>query len=276
MKSRLLTISIAGLIACGWAVAQPDSPNEFEVASVKLSPPDTRITMTRILPGGRVLLSGVTLRDMLMSAWGVQSFQILGGPSWMDATKFDVSAKAESRPRPEELRLMYQALLRDRFQLAVHREARQLPIYSLVLSRKDGSLGPGLVKRDEGGCQPGAAAKPAAKTDVKSPGCGGMRTSAHQIIAESTPITSLAPALARILGTTVTDLSGLAGYFDINLQWTQDETQPPPTGDGVPEASLDAPSLFTALKEQLGLKLEKGRGPVETIVVDHVEKPSDN
>jgi uncharacterized protein (TIGR03435 family) len=222
------------------------------------------------------------LKEMIVIAWRVQPFQISGGPVWLDSARYDVSAKSENTPNPGEIPLMLQALLADRFQLKIHRETKELPIYALLVAKKDGKLGPHLTESKEGSCTPIDPSKPPPPTEPGKPpklGCGGMMMGPRGLTATSAPIANLIPMLSRFLGRTVVDKTGLTGKFDISLEWVPDESQAmqfAPDGPKSPSSDVTGPSIFTALQEQLGLKLESQKGPVETIVIDHAEKPSEN
>jgi uncharacterized protein (TIGR03435 family) len=181
-----------------------------------------------------------------------------------------------------EILSMIQALLEDRFQLAIRRESRELPIYALLLARKDGKLGPGLKESKEGGCTPPDPNKPPPPLrpgERPTLGCGGMAMTMRSYTAVSVPVANLTPGLSRLLGRTVTDKSGLTGNFDINVEWAPDQTQvlqPPPGVPAPPTSGEAGPSIFTAFQEQLGLKFESQKGPVEILVIERAEKPAEN
>ncbi len=178
---------------------------------------------------------------------------------------------------------MLQALLAERFQLVIHRETKELPMFALVLARKDGKLGPKLVPH-EGECTPPDPTKPPPPREPGEPfamGCGGMGIGLRGLTAVGVPVGNLVPMLSRILGTTVVDKTGLTNKFDISAEWAPDENQAAallPPGAPPPATASDSagPSIFTAMQEQLGLKLESQKGPVEILVIDRVEKPSEN
>lgn len=248
---------------------------EFEVASIKPAAPDARGTYVRTTEGGRVNIVNMPLKEMITLAYRIQPYQILGGPAWTSTARYDISAKPEKAPKDGELQLMLQALLKDRFQLALKRETRELPVYAMVLAKKDGALGPNLVESKEGSCvapDRNAPPKPGQRN------CGQQMMSPRSLKAVSAPMSQVIPMLARMLGRTVVDKTGLTGKYDIDLQWTPDETQlammPPEARAAASDAS--GPSIFTALQEQLGLKLESQKGPVEVFVVERAEKPSEN
>jgi uncharacterized protein (TIGR03435 family) len=270
------------VILSGIAGAQNQSPPQFEVASVKPAAPDQRGMFVRTMPGGRVNINNMTLKEMIVIAWRIQPFQVSGGPSWMDSARYDISAKSETTPKEGEVSLMIQALLKERFQLTMHQETKELPVYALVV-KKEGKLGPGLTESKEGSCTPFDASKPPPGPPEpgkpRAPGCGGMMMSPRQVTATAAPVSSLAPSLSRMLGRTVIDKTGLTGKYDIVLQWTPDESQvirQGPDAPPSPPSDSSLPSIFTALQEQLGLKLESQKGPVEIFIIDRAEKPSEN
>jgi uncharacterized protein (TIGR03435 family) len=233
----------------------------FEVASIKPSDPNANGAMLRPLPDG-VQLKGFTLKDMIVTAWGVESFYITGGPKWLDEARFDVMAKAGTPLKPHEMPLRLRGLLQDRFQVVVRQETREMPVYELVLARKDGKLGPKMVASpcpvyDEdhpAPTQPTAAQK----------GCGGSSGGPTMMRAKGGLLRGLVILLSRNLERTVIDKTGLTGKFDMTLDWSADQS----TNAG--------PSIFTALEEQLGLKLVSSKGPVEMLVVERAEKPTGN
>jgi uncharacterized protein (TIGR03435 family) len=260
---------------------------QFEVASIKPSAPDQRGMRIGNSPGGTLNISNLPLKELIMFAWSVQPFQISGGPAWINSARYDISAKPDHKPKEDEVPLMLQALLADRFQLKIHHETKELPIYALVVANKDGNLGPQLTASKEGGCTPFDPSKPPPPPGADKPpalGCGNMMMGFDRLSAVSIQIEGLIPMLSRMLGRTVLDKTGLTGKFDISLHWTPDQSQamqPPPGGPppGMPQpppVDPNGPSIFTALQEQLGLKLESQKGPVDIIVIDHVEKPSEN
>ena len=277
---------VLGIVVCLLILlsrgANAQTKPQFEVASIKPSPPDARGMFIRPGPGGGVSITNMSLKEMIVLAWRVQPFQISGGPAWLDSVHYDVIAKPETRSAPLEIVSMLQALLEDRFQLAIRRETRELPIYALVLAKKDGKLGPGLRESKEGSCTPPDPNKPPPPLRLgerPTLGCGGMAMSMRSYTAVSVPVANLAPGLSRLLGRTVVDKTGLTGKFDVDVEWTPDQTQalqPPPGVPAPPTSGGEAPSIFTAFQEQLGLKFESQKGPVEILVIERAEKPSEN
>lgn len=272
----------AFLFLAHFCKAQTDKRPEFEVATIKPAAPHERGMFIRTNTGGLVTITNMTLKELVVLAWRVQPYQISGGPSWLDSVHYDISAKAEENFKQTEIGLMIQSLLADRFQLAVHHETKELPIYALVVARKDGKLGPRLTVSKEGGCTTYDSAHPPPPPAPGKPpalGCGGMMMGPRQMRATSIPVAQLTSPLGRFLGRTVLDKTGLTGNYDLVLDFTLDDAQMvqmlPPDAPR-PAASDSGPSIFTALQEQLGLKLESQKGPVDVLVIDRVEKPSEN
>ncbi|MGP0074893.1 MAG: M56 and DUF3738 domain-containing protein [Bryobacteraceae bacterium] len=303
--SRKLLLAIAGIaaIAAPIAIGLLDAPPgraqtqsdaspatplpQFEVASIKPAAPDQRGMFIRPGANGGLNITNMPLREIMILAWRVEPFQITGGPPWIESARYDISTKPEQKPERDQLLLMLQSLLEDRFQLKIHHETKELPIYALVLANKDGKLGPQLTESKEGSCTTFDPSKPPPPPDPGKPptlGCGGMMMGIDRVNGAAVPVAQLAPVLSRMLERTVIDKTGLTGKYDIKAQWTPDQSQlqamaPPgglPPGMPPPQFDPNGPSIFTALQEQLGLKLESQKGPVDVIVIDHVEKPSEN
>jgi uncharacterized protein (TIGR03435 family) len=231
------------------------------------------------------------LRMLIISAFGLQPQQLAGGPDWIDSARYDITAQASGEFAVTEpgtvgpLNLMMQRMLTDRFQLAVRTEKRELPIYTLTLARSDRRLGPrirtaaidcqaamnNLMKQAQGG---GAPPAPPQRPDG-GPGCGMRMGPGSQLTAGGTSMAALARLLAVPVGRLVLDRTGLDGGFDFDLEFTADPAAPAGAA-GAPPANANAPSIFTALEEQLGLKLQAERAPVEVLVIDRVERPTEN
>jgi uncharacterized protein (TIGR03435 family) len=250
----------------------PGARPEFEVASVKLSLDETTPGVDfEWPPGGRLRARRNSAYDFIQHAYDVRYYQILGAPDWMNSTRFDVDAKADGNPGREEMNAMLRTLLEDRFKLKVHRETRQFPVFNLTVAK-----GGSRLQTSKEAC---VAFDPDHPPDHDRPHpvtCGNNHVfmKGQNMAWEATDIdmASLTWALAAATRQTVIDRTGLIGTFDVHLEWTPSETALGPTGD----ADASGPSLFTVLQEQLGLKLESGKGPVEVLVIDHVEKPSPN
>lgn len=269
----------------------PERLPSFEVASVKKNTSgDTRSPM-RTQPGGRFTATNARLKGLIATAFemadspSLVDSRILGGPDWIGSERYDIVAKSstEFRPSPDgpdrQLLLMLRSLLEDRFKLVAHRETRELPIYELVVARADGRLGPGLHKSDVD-CDAIAAARragapPPPRKPNDPPPCGLMGGPARTIAGGAT-MQQLAANLTVRLERLVIDKTGLAGRFAFNLAWTPDQlpTEAPPPG--VPPIDPNGPSLFTALPEQLGLKLQPAKGRVDVLVIDSVEHATED
>src|SRR5271165_4860753 len=165
---------------------------EFEVASIKPSAPDARGTYIRTTEAGRVNISNMPLKELIVLAYRIQPYQITGGPPWFATARYDISAKPEVAAKDGELQLMLQALLKDRFQLTLKRETRELPIYALVLAKKDGVLGPNLVESKEGSC---AAPDPNQPPKPGQRNCGQQMMSPRSLKAVSAPMSQVIPML---------------------------------------------------------------------------------
>lgn len=293
--------------------AEATGPLSFEVASIKPSAGDGHMVTVQMAPGGRYTASGVTVKLLIQQAYDVRDFQISGGPSWLTSERYDIVAKAETNANREQVKLMLQSLLKERFNLVLHRETRDLPIYSLVVGKNGHKLhlseiqpseqpggppanapqgGPRVViggAAQGGGPQGGMAGGMAGAAGGGAGAAGGpqrsgaqMRMGRGQLSAQMAPLVALATMLSQQLGRPVLDKTELKGSFDFKLEWTPDETQrgmgfegERPAADIAPPGE-SGPSLFTAVQEQLGLRLESQRGPVEILVLDRIERPSEN
>lgn len=261
----------------------------FEVASVKENVSgDSRQRMVT-QPGGRLIATNARLKIMIADGFlGAQPLaidRVLGGPEWVESARYDVNAKASTdfQPSPDgpskELLMMIRSLLEERFKLKAHLEMREMPIYELVVARADGRLGPVLRKSDVDCEAVGAAIRagnPPPRGPLDPPPCGAMRGPAR-IIAGGIPMERFALMLTNILAVDarpVVDKTGLSGRFAFHMTWTPEQmptAEPPP---GVPPIDPHGPNFFTALQEQLGLKLQPAKGPVEVVVIDSIERPT--
>ena len=245
--------------------------------------------MFQFVPGG-ITLTGVPIQMLLTEAFHVEDDHILGAPAWVKTNRYDVQAKVapDDAPRLDKLtfdqrRSMLVPLLVERFNLKYHHETRELSGYTLVVAK-----GGPKMKLSEVQPPPPDAKPPEPGVDPK-PGAPGPRRRMLRFMgrghleAEGSSTEMLARVLSQQLGRTVTDKTGLTGIYDYALQWTPDDAPPPMPGgaDGGPphnDSGTDAvgPSLFTALQEQLGLKLESSKGTADVIVIDHIDLPSEN
>jgi len=266
MEFKLIAIALMATVGLGQSPDVDSSARpEFEVASIR---PDNGQMNVQLLwlPGGRLSASGITATLLIGVAYSVKDFQIFGGPSWTGRDQYSIDAKpgVASRKGPilslyltrqqresEEGKLRIQSLLAERFQLRIHRETREEQVYSLIVAKN----GPKLQK---------------SKFDDGAPenGVPGLQMHPYQLTGTKVSIHYLAEELSRRLSRDVIDQTGLDGEYDFNLRWVPD------VGDG--DSLPDGPSIFTALQEQMGLKLESSKSPVDVLVIDHVERPSAN
>jgi uncharacterized protein (TIGR03435 family) len=272
-------LAMAGFVVVGATKAPrdqaPDSKGPtFEVASVKPNPSRKGVRL-HSFPGDRFEATNVPLRDLIIVAYGepgrpLPDAQMAGGPPWIDADRFNVSAKvgAESQNTVAQKQLMLQTLLAQRFELAVHHETRVGPIYALVRERKSGILGPQLRHADID-CEALLASQPGQRDR-----CILYALPSGTLMLRGQTMGAFANALTRLLNRKVTDRTGLAGGFDADARF--DPEGLPGMLQLRPEERpvTDAPSLFSAIQEQLGLKLESTKGPVDVLVTDHVAQPT--
>jgi uncharacterized protein (TIGR03435 family) len=233
--------------------AQTPTPPAFEVATIKpAAPSPDGHTHINYPPNNRFSATNITLLTLMQWAYGMPERQILQGPSWLSSTRFDIQAEADIGDKMKSLtseqgnelkRRMVQALLVDRFQLKLHTENRTLPAYDLVVAKGGTKLQP-------------------SQSNGKSFGIG--RT---HFEGQGLDMTSIAEDLSKITGRVVVDKTGLTGRYDFKLLWTADDA---------PATDSEPPTLFTAIQEQLGLKLESAKEPVPVLVIDHVDQPSPN
>jgi uncharacterized protein (TIGR03435 family) len=234
-------------------VAAQTSVPRFEVATIKPAgaSPDGH-THINYPPNGRFSATNITLLSLMQWAYGMSEKQILDGPAWLSSTRFDIQAEADIGDRMKSLtseqgnelkRRMVQSLFAERFQLKIHSETRTLPAYDLVLAK-------------------GGLKLQASESSGNSRGIGDTHFNGQGL-----GMTSIAEALSKITGRVVVDKTDLTGRYDFKLQWSADDA---------PATDSDAPTLFTAVQEQLGLKLESAKEPIPVLIIDHVDQPSPN
>lgn len=237
----------------------------FEVASIKRNTSVGQLSSINGQPGGRLTVTNHTLRHIVQNINRLQSYQIAGGPDWVDADRWNIVAKAEGNPSFDQMMAMMQTLLADRFKLVTHREARELPIYALVLARADGRFGPQIRESNSTECTPGAeAARARATAPPPPPGSRprcGTRFNTGVIMTSSVTMADVARTLSLAAERQVVDRTGLTAKYDLDLTWKDD---------------AEGPSFFTAIQEQLGLKLDAQRGPVEVLVIDSAQRPTED
>jgi uncharacterized protein (TIGR03435 family) len=254
--------------------AQSDSHRQFTAASIKPSAPDARNTMIGFPPGGRVEIGNMTLKEMIAKAYSIQTYQISGGPAWLDSVHYDVSAKSGADLKRDQVFLLLQSLLIDRFHLVARREVRQLPIYALVPARKDGKPGPRLIESRAGACTQPDPVNPFAVDPSRL--CGNFELSPENLTLVSASISSVTPMLSGLLGRTVVDRTGLTKNYDVEIEWTPDESIAMKLPPGVRPEHPTGPSIFTVFRDQLGIAFHAEKGPVEIFVIERADKASEN
>ena len=276
---RLLPLGI--VVACSSLVAAQSStpPTQnlpatarltFEVASIKRNVSGDSNASIRVQPGGQLIVSNNSLFNLIRNAYGTQRYEMVPGPqfpSWID-DKWDILAKApaDAPQVQEQMQLRLRSLLEDRFKLVARREMREMPIYELVVARSDGKLGPQIKPSgDECAAQGRAREAGVAPPPLPPGGFCGTRTGNGNVSMKGVPLSNFVRNLGGTTGRFVIDKTGLTGPFDLELQWAPDQ----PAGG----AQTDGVSLFAAMQEQLGLKLEAKRAPVEVLVIDSAERP---
>jgi len=286
-------------LACGFVIAAgvvggtvAVQPLAFEVASVKLNPArdgDRDVSLT----ASQLRLTYATVRDLIHFAYTRSNgnlrstAEVVGGPTWLDSSHFDIVATVSAMPATLDaantaagaassaentaiarVRQMMQTLLADRFKLAVRHEMRELPVYELAFARTDRSPGRQLQKVDVN-CA--ALRQPAASPPQDTP-CGGFRRSMPgHVEGHGVSMILIATLLEGIVQRNVTDRTGLTGVFDLDLQFVPDQLRPQDATDA--PATGDGPSIFTAVREQLGLTLNASRGMVDVLVIDRATMP---
>ncbi|WP_031500559.1 M56 family metallopeptidase [Bryobacter aggregatus] len=277
--AALCTPVLIGIATAPQVQAQDAVSPTFDVVSIKPSDPNGRGTMFRVVPGGGLNIVGAPVRELIMFGYGVRQYQISGGPGWVGTERFDVTAKGSADPNapsdPRQLneeqrqalqlllRKRIQALLAERFQLQMTEETKELPVYHLVEAKGGAKL---------------KVSDSASSAENRS-----IRMQRGMLTVASISLTETTTALSNIVGRPVIDKTGKAGLFDLKLEWTPEGGPGIPGGPGgpggaepPPPADAAGPTIFTALQEQWGLKLESAKGPVVTYRIDSVQKPSAN
>jgi uncharacterized protein (TIGR03435 family) len=281
----LVTLTLAAGIAVS---AQQSTPQRsFDVVSIKPSQPGAPNRLPRINPG-RIEIFNTTLKGLIgvtYSRFPFDTREVVGGPSWVDSERFDIIATMDLPPQfdssglPAGLVAMLRTFVDDRFRLKTHNEQREADIYALTLARSDRKTGAGLrIARDQcaASMKELSGAVPAAPRSGPPPCSFGGPPG--KLIGTGVPIPWFANVLSGNVGRPVIDKTGLAGNFDIELNFDPASAAKAPPGAPLGPAPVDdtKPSIFTALQEQLGLKLEPTRGPIDVLVVDQAERPTPN
>jgi uncharacterized protein (TIGR03435 family) len=285
-----LLASVQMAIVRAQAPAAAAERRAFEVATVKPNKSGEMRVSMRIIPGGAYEAFNVTLGAMIRQAYRLQDFQLIGAPAWVDQDRFDIVGKVPAG-EPLDLPARLQSLVLERFNLKAREETREAPIYALIVANQSGKLGSKLTPSTQD-CTPAArgrgnAPSPPPPTGPPPPGTRpacGITLGGGRIMAGGQSMAQLANTLSQFSGRIVVDRTGLSGLYDVDLEFTPDPglrgrgpgggLPPAPGGDRVVDPAGVA--IFTAIQEQLGLKLDSQRGPVPVLVVESVSQPTEN
>jgi len=280
-NSTTRTAFTAAAVLLSTVAAQPaaqQSEPVFEVASIKASKADTNRVSMNVLPGGRLVATNISLETLVAGAYGsdipLPPNRVVMPAAWAGsgAPRFDLEAKPGREFRPGELLIAVRHLLEDRFKLAVHHEMREQPSYALVMDRADGRLGSRLKRSDVDCTDPVeiAAKKPDGAFKCGIRGRAGSATGTHTMAVLARFLTNVVPDHR-----TVTDRTNLVGTYEFQIDWAL-EVALPPVGAPAPTSDPDAVSIFTAAREQLGLRLDSDKQQVDVLIVDRAERPTEN
>lgn len=294
---RRLMLGLCLLAATAVVVAQETAPTTddgtFEVATLKLNKSGERGGGIRRLPGGRVTVTNMPARQLVAFAYslGLAQFQLVGGPSWMADDRFDITAKMQGNPewggpgseKPDPITIAMRKLLADRFKLKIHKETRDLDAYALMMV-KPGTPGPALKPSPtdckallEQARQGKLPPRPDGSPDFSKPIPCSIMGRFGQMNFDGFPMTQVANMFVAQAGRPVVDRTGLSGNWQFVVMFAQERPVgafAPPNEQTLPDPN--APSFFTAIQEQLGLKLESTKAPIEVTVIDSAEHPTDD
>ena len=276
---RRLWFPCIGLVYGVALVAQEPAPPSaklvpaFEVASIKPNKSGSGSMSVGYPVGNRFVMVNGPVSSLVRSAYSSDTGELVGAPGWVETERYDVTALAGRDATTDELREMLRTLLSNRLKLVVHYETQERPVYALRFARSDGSFGPQL-RKSELDCEAISAAQRAGKPfEVRAPANGappcGMSAGGGVVRSGGTSLAVLMGNIRGAAGRVVVDKTGLTGNYEFTLRWDARPPGSPPTDD-------DRPSVFTALQEQLGLKLEPDRAPLRVLIIDRIEKPTED
>ena len=240
------------LVLLAAAVALQAQAPALDAVSIKVNRTGAGNAGAGLRPGGGITATNMTLRSLIHWAWGLNTLELEGGPPWIDEDRFDIIATATGNPEVRQTLALVKTMLADRFALVMRTERRRMPVYALSLARADGRFGPSLRR---------------STADCTMASCGS-RINAGSMVSTGISLDDLSKDLAPRAGRLTVNRTGQSGLFDLELRYNPDP--------GSARGSADLPSLFTAVDEQLGLKLEAQTADVEVFVIDRAEKPTEN
>jgi uncharacterized protein (TIGR03435 family) len=259
------------------ALVIAQAPLAFDVASIKPNNSGAVGEQVRFYPpSGRVTMTNVTVKRTIQNAYQLQDQQIAGGPSWITSEHFDIVANSEAANlSPQQRWLMVRALLADRFKLKMHTESREQSVFALVLARRDGVPGEHLTPSHTD-CAPPTAPR-TEPFDLSRPNqCGVIAGGPGRMNFRGVTLDVLAAQLSARVGRSVVDRTGLAGRFDLDVEYSPQPLRADIADPAQPDRPAEsAPSIYTAIQEQLGLKLDSQKGSIDVTVIDSVERPTE-
>jgi uncharacterized protein (TIGR03435 family) len=257
---KLIFAGFTMMAVAGWVSAQAPKKPAFEVASIRPDVFGSHPRSIQYSAGGRFTASNVPLRALIEEAYAIRDFQVSGGPDWVNRDQFNIAAKAEGDASKGQVRVMLQTLLAERFQLVLRRESKEVSVYTLTV----GKTGPKLkeVKLDEDNATRGMRFGGIGRI------AGAMATMPQLVVM----LSDIKLNGSAILDRPVLDRTGLTGVYDFKLEWSAEEQ----SADRTTSTNPAGPSIFTAVQEQLGLKLESTKAPVEFFVIEQAGKPTEN
>ena len=285
---RSLLLNALALTMAATASAQSPATQNFDVVSIKKSESTTQGGGMRSRPDGGMTMTNQPIRSILLSASPVQTREVIGLPDWANTERYDVTVKPPEGATREQVREMWRAMFADRLKLTAHVEQRERDVYSMVLAHADGRLGPELKKSTlDCGPRPAGSPPPSPPPPPSGPPSPkdfvnrcGMMMGAGVIVSGGMPMNNLAASLYGMVGGEVENQTGLEGFYAFTLTFSRQRTGAAPleatANAAAAGASEDLPDVFTALQEQLGLKLVRGKKMMPVFVVDHIERPTEN
>jgi uncharacterized protein (TIGR03435 family) len=294
MRRRLFTCAALGLLTAV-VLAQTESRPAFDVVSIKPNHTNQGLPAVTAQPGGRVLAGNVVIQQVILVAYGLEDVQLVNAPGWTATERFAIEARTSDATPTDAIRLMLRTMLAERLGFVAHTERRDLPMFALTMARPDKRLGPKLgpsgpdcapIRPPEGVPMPPPpppppAGNPRGQIRLIMPTDEPLRRRCGAILfpgwlaMRSATMKELTRLLSQLTSRPVVDETELAGEFDLDVYFQPEEPRGPLVG-APPPSLADAPALGTALQDDLGLRLEPRRGPVDVLVVDKIDRPTEN
>jgi uncharacterized protein (TIGR03435 family) len=267
IQMNMTTASLVAATALACALAVYSQTLAFEAASIRQSRSAASEGDVLFLPGGGFNAQNETVLELIRQAYNIEPFRMAGGPDWIRTDRYDIRARAAANVTVDETRLMLRNLLEERFQLRARMELREMPIFELVLSQRGRMSGPQLHPASAETCVD-RGPQPINVPRDALPSCGRLLTNPGRMSGRRVPLDLLATRLSSIVGRTVVNRTDRAGMFDVDLSWAPES--------GSIALQQERPGIFTALDEQLGLRLEPSQAPVDVLAIERIERPTQN